>query len=72
MAGHVWDEPAVVGDHLIFTPYQAQSFLRVHQRNLTKDQRSAAESALTAAMDGRVSPDVARETFLAAVRLCQN
>ncbi len=69
---HVWDEPVVVGDHLIFTPYQAHQFLRSNRGQLGSGPTAAAESVLAAALDGRVPPEEARKSFLAAVRVAQS
>lgn len=62
----VWDEPVIVGDHLIFTPHQAHQFLRSKK---VDGSHSSAEGILAAVIDGRVSPEEARDIFLRAVRL---
>jgi hypothetical protein len=66
-----WDKPVRASGHLIFGPLEAHNFLMQswpHTRNM---DWSAAENSVLAALDGRATPDEAREKFEAALKSAQ-
>ncbi|KAA9386909.1 DUF982 domain-containing protein [Neorhizobium galegae] len=67
MAAKMWDSPVCVGDDLIFGPFQAHQFLKSRRKHHLDPSLAAAEAAIRAALDGRVTVDEARERFQAAL-----
>ncbi|CUX66826.1 conserved hypothetical protein [Agrobacterium tumefaciens str. Kerr 14] len=63
-----WDKPVVAGERLIFGPMEAQRFLHAdwpYEKNL---DYVAADLCILKALDGRATPDEAREMFETAVQ----
>ncbi|CDZ33721.1 Hypothetical protein NGAL_HAMBI1145_19750 [Neorhizobium galegae bv. officinalis] len=66
-----WDKPVRASGEMIFGPLQAHKFM-ISEWPYRKDREFAlAESAILAALDGRNSPDEAREKFEAALASAQ-
>ncbi|MGK6316313.1 DUF982 domain-containing protein [Neorhizobium sp. DT-125] len=70
MPNAIWNEPILVGDDLIFSARQAEKYLTSMQ--MTGERIDVARAAILGALDGRVSADRARETFVAAVTAYRN
>ncbi|MGK6317060.1 DUF982 domain-containing protein [Neorhizobium sp. DT-125] len=66
-----WDKPVLVGDNLIFGPLEAHKFMMSGWPNIKDREFAIAESTILAALDGRKTPDEAREKFEAALKSAQ-
>ncbi|KGE02172.1 MULTISPECIES: DUF982 domain-containing protein [Rhizobium/Agrobacterium group] len=66
-----WDKPVRAGGHLIFGPLEAHNFMISDWPHLKDRDFAIAENAILAALDGRQSPDEAREKFEAALKSAQ-
>lgn len=67
MQNVIWDKPVIAGGKLVFGPLEARRFLMgdwPHQKDLNF---AAADACILRALDGRASPDEARELFEAAL-----
>jgi hypothetical protein len=63
----IWDKPVVAGGKLVFGPLEAHQFLMAdwpHRKDLNF---AAADACILRALDGRASPDEARELFEVAL-----
>lgn len=63
-----WDKPVVAGERLIFGPLEAQRFLHANWPYAKSLDFAAADLCIRKALDGRASPDEARELFEIAVQ----
>jgi hypothetical protein len=67
MQNVIWDKPVVAGGKLVFGPHEARRFLMTdwpHKRDMNF---AAADACILRALDGRASPDEARELFEVAL-----
>ena len=71
MPHKLWDQPVRVGDDIIFSPFQAHQFLQTRWPNQKDLNFANAETAIRAALDGRVTVDEARVRFEAALKSAQ-
>jgi hypothetical protein len=62
-----WERPVRAAGQLIAGPLEAHQFLMHGWPHRKNEDWSAAENTALAALDGRKSPDEAREKFKAAV-----
>lgn len=63
MQNVIWDKPVAAGGKLFFGPLEARRFLMSdwpHKKDLNF---AAADACILRALDGRASPDEARELF---------
>lgn len=67
MAEIYWDKPVSVANALIFGPREAWEFMSAHWPHEKDLEFAAALEAVVAAIGGRLSPDLAREHFEAAL-----
>lgn len=63
-----WDKPVVAGERLIFGPMEAQRFLHANWTYPKNPDHAAADLCIRKALDGRATPDEARELFEIAVQ----
>lgn len=63
----LWDKPVTAGTELIFGPLEASQFIAENWAQCTDLHRALAQSCIRMALDGRASPDEARELFEAAL-----
>lgn len=63
-----WDKPVVAGEELIFGPMDAQRFLHANWPYAKNLDYAAADLCILKALDGRATPDEAREMFEIAVQ----
>lgn len=63
----LWDTPVSAHGRLIFGPYEAHQFIIAHWQLRTDLHAAVAKKCVLMAMDGRASPDQARELFEAAL-----
>ncbi len=63
-----WDKPVVAGDKLIFGPLEARRFLQSEWPHSKSIAYAAADLCVLKALDGRATPDEARELFEIALR----
>lgn len=63
-----WDKPVVAGERLIFGPMEAQRFLHASWPYPKSPDYAAADLCILKALDGRATPDEARELFEIAVQ----
>ncbi|MBW6425473.1 DUF982 domain-containing protein [Rhizobium sp. XQZ8] len=68
MNDKIWDQPVRVGDALIFSPIDAHRFLQSQWPDRKDMAFADAESAIRAALDGRVTVDEARVKFEKALK----
>lgn len=62
-----WDKPVFAGERLIFGPIEAQHFLHTNWPYAKGPDYAAADLCIIRALDGRATPDEAREMFEIAV-----
>jgi hypothetical protein len=67
MADIYWDKPVSVANALIFGPREAWEFMSSHWPHEKDLNFATALEAVLAAIAGRLSPDLAREHFEAAL-----
>ncbi|MBO0145500.1 hypothetical protein D3C87_1506070 [compost metagenome] len=67
MQNVIWDKPVVVGGKLVFGPLEARRFLMTDWPHKKDSNFAAADACILRALDGRASPDEARELFEAAL-----
>ncbi|MDP9836987.1 hypothetical protein J2T09_001739 [Neorhizobium huautlense] len=63
----LWDKPVIAGTHLVFSAFEASQFIAEHGAHRTDLHRAVADNCIQMALDGRASPDEARELFEAAL-----
>lgn len=63
----LWDKPVIAGTRLIFSPLEASQFIADNWAHRTDLHRALADNCIQMALDGRASPDEARELFEAAL-----
>lgn len=68
MTQKIWDMPVRVGDDIIFSPFDAHRFLQTKWPGRKDMNFASAETAIRAALDGRVTVDEARLKFEAALK----
>lgn len=68
MKSVIWDRPVRTGELLIFGPMAAHDFMGANWPPMKDACFAIAAEAILAALDGRGSPDVAREKFEAALK----
>ncbi|WP_037083668.1 DUF982 domain-containing protein [Neorhizobium vignae] len=66
-----WEKPVRAAGQLIAGPLEAHQFLMHGWPHRKNGEWSAAENSALAALDGRKSPDEAREKFEAALKSAQ-
>jgi hypothetical protein len=64
----IWDQPVRVERGLIFGPREAWEFMQASWPHRKDPHFARASETILAALDGRVSPDLAREYFEAALK----
>ena len=64
----IWDKPVRLPEALICGPKEAWDFMMTHWPHKKDLCFALASEAILAALDGRLSPDEARERFEAAIR----
>jgi hypothetical protein len=68
MLNVIWDKPVKAGGNLIFGPLEAHRFMMSRWPGSKNLDYTTADTCILAALDGRASPDQARELFEAALR----
>jgi hypothetical protein len=68
MTHKIWDRPVRAGNELIFSPFDAHRFLQSKWPDRKDMYFADAETAIRAALDGRVTVDEARVKFEAALK----
>jgi len=63
-----WDRPVLAGDRLVFGPLGAHRFLMNDWPHIKNMDYAVADACILRALDGRVSPDEARELFVIALK----
>ncbi|MND37222.1 hypothetical protein D3C80_278990 [compost metagenome] len=67
MQNVIWDKPVVATGKLVFGPLEARRFLMTEWPHKKDLNYAAADACILRALDGRASPDEARELFEVAV-----
>lgn len=67
MQNVIWDKPVAAGGKLVFGPVEARQFLLSDWPHKKDMNFAAADACILRALDGRASPDEARELFEVAV-----
>lgn len=63
----LWDKPVTAGTRLIFGPLEASQFIAENWSHRADLHSALAVTCIQMALDGRASPDEARELFEAAL-----
>lgn len=63
----LWDKPVTAGTRLIFGPLEARQFIAENWAHRADLHHALAVTCIQMALDGKASPDEARELFEAAL-----